>query len=113
MNVEEELEKRRLKDQLDHHQIFTCVTNETRSQSLFMIKKHKQESKTTFSNETKARYLQELENGNEMIKEIEDILQRALPKLDSKVSGLNPFDSDIQVRVHRCNSLALLRVVFA
>jgi hypothetical protein len=109
MNVEEELEKRRLKDRLDHHQIFTCVTNETRSESLSMIKKHKQEGKT-FSHETKARYLQELENGNEMIKEIEDILQKALPKRDAKVSAA--FTDSQSSRVDRCINLAQLRVVF-
>lgn len=90
-----EIEKRKIKD----NQIFTSITNETRLESLSMIRKYKQEMKppagsmivageggtngTTITvTDIRARYLQELQNGNEMFKEIENILNKALPKYD-------------------------------
>jgi hypothetical protein len=82
MNLAVEIERRKAKDREDENRIFTCIANETRLNSLSIIKKHKQDSQSVISAGAKAKYLAELESGNEMIREIESILQKAMPGKD-------------------------------
>jgi maleate cis-trans isomerase len=84
IDVASEIEKRKLRDQ----QIFTSITNETRLESLSMIRKIRQDLKppgVVSSQQATPKYLNEIHNGSEMMKEIEQILQKALPKLEPKL----------------------------
>jgi hypothetical protein len=91
IDIAAEIEKRKLRDT----QIFTSITNETRLESLSMIRKVRQEMKPPLGSlpagtsqdipTAPARYLNEIHNGSEMMKEIEQILQKALPRLETKL----------------------------
>ena len=90
-----------LKDKFDHNRIFTSVTNETRLESLSLIKKHKEKknlssiisnsSNISTSSNIHSKYLNEFNKENNLFKDIENILQKVLPLQNEKVLFLSYF----------------------
>mmetsp|Transcript_9300 Transcript_9300/g.14012 ORF Transcript_9300/g.14012 Transcript_9300/m.14012 type:complete len:586 (-) Transcript_9300:208-1965(-) len=79
IDVAAEIEKRKMRDKLDNYRIFTSVTNEARLETLSRIQKFKEEHKSQFTSDAKPKYLSDLEHDSSIVRELEDILHRAIP----------------------------------
>lgn len=78
IDIAEEIEKRVKQNLLEEKRIFTCLANQARLDSLHRIQKHKDDHKSPLTLSAKPKYLERLESENGMIRELEEILNRAV-----------------------------------
>lgn len=73
-----EIEKRKKQQQLEENRIFTCLANQARLDSIAGIKKHRDDHKSPLTFNAKPKYLAKVESDNGIVRELEDILNRAV-----------------------------------
>jgi hypothetical protein len=98
IDVIAEIEKRKKQNQLEEKRIFTCLANQARLDSINRIQKHRDNHKSVLTQHAKPKYLEHLESENGMIRELEEILQRAVILHDIMSSATTILTALLEIR---------------